>query len=208
VAFNGFGTYVLPAGNPVVTGTPITSVWANTTLDDVSAALTNCITRNGQSPATANIPMGSFKITGIGAAVVAGDAVRYEQIPFLNGTALPVASGGTGAATLAANSVLLGNGTSALQAVAPSTSGNVLTSDGTTWNSTARVVELPTQTGQSGKLLTTNGTIPAWTAPVQELPAQAGQLGKYLSTDGTTATWAAVMSPSITLFNSLNFGGL
>jgi microcystin-dependent protein len=31
--------------------------------------------------------------------------------------------------------VLLGNGTSALQAVAPSTSGNVLTSDGTTWTS-------------------------------------------------------------------------
>ena len=48
---------------------------------------------------------------------------------------LPVANGGTGAATLTANNVLLGNGTSALQAVAPSTSGNVLTSDGTTWTS-------------------------------------------------------------------------
>jgi hypothetical protein len=48
---------------------------------------------------------------------------------------LPVANGGTGATTLAANNVLLGNGTSALQAVAPSTSGNVLTSNGTTWTS-------------------------------------------------------------------------
>lgn len=47
----------------------------------------------------------------------------------------PVATGGTGAATLAANNVLLGNGTSALQAVAPGTSGNVLTSTGTTWQS-------------------------------------------------------------------------
>lgn len=46
---------------------------------------------------------------------------------------LPVANGGTGAATLAANAVLLGNGTSALQTVAASTSGNVLTSNGTTW---------------------------------------------------------------------------
>lgn len=45
--------------------------------------------------------------------------------------------GGTGASTLTANSVLLGNGTSALQAIAPSTSGNVLTSDGTTWASSA-----------------------------------------------------------------------
>ena len=51
--------------------------------------------------------------------------------------ALSVSSGGTGATTLTANNVLLGNGTSALQAVAPGTSGNVLTSNGTTWTSSA-----------------------------------------------------------------------
>ena len=50
---------------------------------------------------------------------------------------VPVANGGTGATTLTANAVLLGNGTSALQTVAPSTSGNVLTSNGTTWQSTS-----------------------------------------------------------------------
>jgi hypothetical protein len=48
---------------------------------------------------------------------------------------MPVANGGTGASSLTANNVLLGNGTSALQAVAPGTSGNVLTSNGTTWAS-------------------------------------------------------------------------
>lgn len=48
---------------------------------------------------------------------------------------LGVARGGTGSATLTANNVLLGNGTSALQAVAPGTAGNVLTSNGTTWTS-------------------------------------------------------------------------
>jgi hypothetical protein len=46
-----------------------------------------------------------------------------------------VAQGGTGATTLTANNVLLGNGTSAPLFVAPGTSGNVLTSDGTTWAS-------------------------------------------------------------------------
>ena len=50
---------------------------------------------------------------------------------------LPVANGGTGATTLTANNVLLGNGTSALQAIAPGASGNVLTSNGTTWTSSA-----------------------------------------------------------------------
>jgi hypothetical protein len=52
---------------------------------------------------------------------------------------LPIANGGTGSTTLTANSVVLGNGTSALSAnlIAPSTSGNVLTSNGTTWTSAA-----------------------------------------------------------------------
>ena len=60
---------------------------------------------------------------------------------------LPVAGGGTGVATLTANNVLLGNGTSALQTVAPGTSGNVLTSNGTTWSSTALLSAANTWTG-------------------------------------------------------------
>jgi hypothetical protein len=50
---------------------------------------------------------------------------------------LTVSNGGTGSNTLALNNVLLGNGTGALQAVAPGASGNVLTSNGTTWVSSA-----------------------------------------------------------------------
>ena len=48
-----------------------------------------------------------------------------------------VSGGGTGSSSLALNNVLLGNGTSPLQVVAPGTSGNVLQSDGTTWKSAA-----------------------------------------------------------------------
>lgn len=44
-------------------------------------------------------------------------------------------SGGTGQSSLTANNVLLGNGTSAVNFVAPGTNGNVLTSNGTTWTS-------------------------------------------------------------------------
>ena len=51
------------------------------------------------------------------------------------GAALPVASGGTGATTLTSNNVILGNGTSAVAFVAPGTTGNVLTSNGSTWTS-------------------------------------------------------------------------
>ena len=52
-------------------------------------------------------------------------------------TDVTVAQGGTGLSTLTANNVILGNGTSSPLFVAPSTNGNVLTSNGTTWASTA-----------------------------------------------------------------------
>lgn len=48
-----------------------------------------------------------------------------------------VPNGGTGVATLTANAVIIGNGTSAVTSVAASTLGNVLTSNGTTWVSQA-----------------------------------------------------------------------
>lgn len=54
---------------------------------------------------------------------------------------LPVGNGGTGATTLTANAVLIGNGTSAVSAVAPGTLGNVLTSNGTTWTSAAAAAQ-------------------------------------------------------------------
>jgi hypothetical protein len=57
-----------------------------------------------------------------------------------------VANGGTGATTLASNQVLLGNGTSAIQTVAPGTSGNVLMSNGTTWVSSSNTSDNTTHT--------------------------------------------------------------
>lgn len=74
---NGTGTYTLPAGNPVVTGTTISSTWANNTLSDIATALTQSLAKDGQTVPTANIPMGSFKITGLGAPTTAGDALAY-----------------------------------------------------------------------------------------------------------------------------------
>lgn len=64
---NGSGIYTLPPGiNPVTQDTTITSNWANTTLADIAAALTQSLARDGQTVPVANLPMGGFRHTGVG----------------------------------------------------------------------------------------------------------------------------------------------
>ena len=62
---NGSGTYNLPAGNPVVTGTTITSTWANSTLSDIGNALTGSVASDGQTPMSGSLNMGNNQITNM-----------------------------------------------------------------------------------------------------------------------------------------------
>ena len=91
--FNGSGTYSLPAGNPVVTGTTISSSTTNNTNTDIATALTNCLTRDGQSTPLANLPMNAMKLTGLAAGTSDGDSVRYEQLTAAAALFLPLAGG-------------------------------------------------------------------------------------------------------------------
>jgi hypothetical protein len=72
----------------------------------------------------------------IGGTTVIDDSRNFTGIS-ISGltTPLSVGQGGSGANTFTANNVLLGNGSSAFQTVAPGTNGNVLMSNGTTWQS-------------------------------------------------------------------------
>lgn len=74
--------------------------------------------------------------TGVVEELSVGTGLSLSAGTLAVGT-VAVPNGGTGLTTLTANNVLLGNGTSAVQTVAPGTSGNVLTSNGTTWASSA-----------------------------------------------------------------------
>ena len=90
--------------------------------------------------ASSSTALSKLADVAVGNALISGGvaaAPSYGKIGLgthVSGT-LPVANGGTGATTLTANNVVLGNGTSAVQFVAPGTTGNVLTSNGTTWTS-------------------------------------------------------------------------
>lgn len=77
---DGSGNYALPSGNPVTTGTLISSSgWANPTMSDLAAALTQSLSRDGQTTPTANLTMGNFRLTNLAAAVQPTDAPTLAQ---------------------------------------------------------------------------------------------------------------------------------
>jgi hypothetical protein len=77
---NGSGVYSLPAGNPVVTGTSISSTWSNTTLSDIATALTGSVASDGQTPMTGNLDMNSQKIVLLANGTVSTDAINLGQL--------------------------------------------------------------------------------------------------------------------------------
>jgi hypothetical protein len=85
MARNGSGTYNR-AVSPYTAGTTITAATVNSEMDDVATALTGSMARDGQSPATANIPMGGFRLTGLGNAIANTDAAALGQVMPRNGS--------------------------------------------------------------------------------------------------------------------------
>ena len=93
MSYNGSGTFnINSAGQPVVSGTVISSTAFNALTADLGTGLTTALTKDGQTTPTANIPMGTYKITNLGAGTVATDAVRLGQLQnFSTGTLITVA---------------------------------------------------------------------------------------------------------------------
>ena len=102
---NGSGTYSLPAGNPVVTNTTISSTWANTTLTDLATAMTGSVAADGQTTLTGNLQMNSNKLTGLAVGTTAGDSVEFSQL-----AALLVSPTITGDLTVTGNGTFQGTG--------------------------------------------------------------------------------------------------
>lgn len=158
IAFNAQGqatgvtnTAIAIAASQITSGTlPVAN--GGTGASDAPTALTNLGAYPATNPAGYTTNVGTVtsvsgtgtvngitltgSVTASGSLTIGGTLSGVSLTSQVTGT-LPVANGGTGATTLTSNNVLLGNGTSALQTVAPGTTGNVLVSNGTTWVSQA-----------------------------------------------------------------------
>lgn len=129
-------------------------------------------------------------------SVTQGGMVIYR----VGGTDVAVADGGTGLSALTANNVILGNGTSAPQFVAPSTNKNVLTSNGTTWVSSASGV-IQTVFTQTGAVATGTTAI-----PFDDTVPQSNEGNQYmsLSITPTAAANKLIITVTAVLSHSVN----
>jgi len=93
MARNGSGTYVLPPSNPVSSGTVIESDWANDTMADLAAALTQSIAYDGQTVPIANLPMGGFHHTNCSDATARNQYATLGMVQDGKHTRVQIVSG-------------------------------------------------------------------------------------------------------------------
>ena len=81
MSFNGSGTFSpLAASYPAVTGTVIDSTKHNNLISDIASGLSNCVTKDGQTTITANLPMATYRHTGVGDASALTDYASANQV--------------------------------------------------------------------------------------------------------------------------------
>ena len=103
MAFNGTGTF-LRLYNWVTDKTnsvPITASRVDAEMDGMATGLSSCITKDGQTTITANIPFNSFKATGLGVGTARTDAISVGQVQDNQFLYLGTTSGSADAYTLA-----------------------------------------------------------------------------------------------------------
>ena len=101
MSYNGSGTFVINStGQPVVTGTVISSTAFNALTADLATGLSTALTKDGQTTPTGNLPMGTFKFTGMGNGSAATDSANISQVQSSFGSFLTVSGTDTITATV------------------------------------------------------------------------------------------------------------
>lgn len=95
MSWNGSGTFTTTDGTRTTNvltkqkaaGLKIVATNIDLVLENIAAGLNNCLTKDGQNSATANIAMGDSKITGLANGTNSGDAVNKSQLDAVSNVA-------------------------------------------------------------------------------------------------------------------------
>ena len=103
MAFNGSGTFnrIYNWVTDKANGFKITASRVDGEFDGMATGLSNCITKDGQTTISANIPLNSFKLTGLGVGTARTDAITVGQVQDNQFLYLGTTSGSADAYTLA-----------------------------------------------------------------------------------------------------------
>jgi hypothetical protein len=177
MSYNGSGTFVInSSGQPVVAGTVISASTFNALTADLATGLTTALTKDGQTTPTANIPLGGFKLTGVGNPSATGDALNWGGDASIGSltlsTKLTIANGGTGQSTASG----------AINAL------------------------LPSQTGNNGKILSTDGSVCAWISSggvgsVTSIDISGGTTGLTASGGPVTTSGTITLAGTLAIAN-------
>ena len=145
MSFNGSGLFQInTSGQPVVAATAIDPTVFNDLTADLATGLSNCVTKDGQTTVTANIPMATYKFTGLGAGTARTDSASLANVQ--DGTGVYVATvGGTA-------DVITLTASPAITAYAAGQTFRFIASGANTTNVTVNV------SGLGAKAVTKNGT--------------------------------------------------
>jgi hypothetical protein len=77
---DGSGNYSLPAGQPVVSGSVISASTFNALTSDIATELTDSLSRSGKGAASANLSMGSNRLTSLANGTARTDAANLGQV--------------------------------------------------------------------------------------------------------------------------------
>ena len=174
--------------------TPATlTAGSGVTITNGSGAITVAFTGPGAGSVTSvDVSGGTTGLTTSGGPITSSGTVT------LAGT-LAVANGGTSLTTLTANNVILGNGTSTPLFVAPSTNGNVLTSNGTTWASTAPAAGFSTSADNT---FTGTQSFAGTSAKLAEVLTNAAEVATVSATAATGTINYDVTTQSVLYYTS------
>ena len=226
MSYNGSGTFQInTSGQPVVTGTVISSSAFNALTADLATGLSTAITKDGQTATTVRIPfaqginstLATDSTSGSTGSIFTAGGVGITKGLFVGGTATFSASPVFSALT-ASSAVATDASKNLVSVTNTGTGNNVLATSPTL--ATPNIISgltLTSVAGTNGQVLTSagSGNAPTWTTPatasgtVTSVATGTGLTGGPITTTGTIAidSTVATLTGTQTLTNKTIQGG-